>query len=430
MMRRLSSGLAVLVILGSATWTTTAVEAATLVGKPCSKLRATTGDGPGRTVVCVKATSGKNKGKRIWQLKKTTAPGPTSTPSPSSTAKPSPTASCSRPTFTNDLISLDSVQVVIPIGQQTAFGGVLSVRSYVHTKPELNGQQLPVMAPTDMTLTSASYYRPADAPVDQEGEYSLFFDAGCGIEVQLYHIKGVVGAVAAVVPKVPVPSSAGQQVTPTKIRAGDQIGWYKGGGPSVAFDFRVQDNSNLNRFINEKRFTSSSFASGELHAICPYSLYTGAQRDRWLARLGSPSGDPVPGTQCGEITQGTAGTAQGMWFFSDAKVNELTYRGSTWDQGLPAGQYQSQILLITDALGSVRVGGLNAARPMVQLILGKENPTWRDPLSIVGGQEHCWSEVDRSVKVRLSSDGNILTAVVGSGSCESLNLADGIDYVR
>lgn len=436
-MRRLNVGLLVLGLLSSSLFLAAGVEAATLVGKPCLKLGATAGDGPGRTLVCAKVTSGKNKGKRLWQLRKSPAPnpGPTTTAQPTGTPSPTPTSTsiatgCARPTFTHDLISLDSVQVVVPIGQQTAFGGVLAVRSYVHTKPELQGQQLPVYAPTDMTLTSAAYYRPPDAPADQAAEYSLFFDAGCGIEVQLYHIKGVVGAVAAVVPKDPVPSSAGQQVTQTKLRAGEQIGWFKSGGTSVAFDFRVEDKSRVNSFINEKRFRDSLYASGELHAICPYSLYTGDQRERWLARLGAPSSDPVPGTTCGVIAQGTPGTAQGMWFFPDAKVNELTYRGLTWEQGLPAGQYQSQILLTVDALGSMRLGGLNAARPMSQLILGKENRTWRDPLSIVGGQEHCWSQDSRSIKVRLSADGNTLTAVVGSGSCEQLNLAEGVSYVR
>jgi len=419
-------------------------EAASLVGKPCAKVGVNSGDGPGRTVVCVKLTSGKDKGKRRWRLLNFAAPsaGPTKSPAPTSTdvstatssptAVPTtaPTSPCTRPTFTHDLISLDSVQVVVPIGQQTAFGGVLSVRSYVHTKPELQGQQLPVVAPTDMTLTSGAYYRPPDAPADYAAEYSLFFDAGCGVEVQLYHIKGVVGPIADVMPKVPVPSSAGQQVTPTKIRAGEQIGWFKSGGTSVAFDFRVEDSSHINSFINEKRFMDAPMARGELHAICPYSLYVGAQRERWLARLGAPSSQPVPGTECGTITQGTRATAQGMWFFPDAKVNETTFRGLTWDQGVPGGQYQSQILLTVDALGNVRLGGLNAAQPMSQLILGKQNPTWKDPLTILGGQEHCWRQDARSVKIRLSADGNTLTAVVGTGACESLRITDGVEYVR
>lgn len=51
-------------------------HAATLVGKPCKKAGAMQGDGPGRTVKCVKITKGKNKGKLVWKLVKGPNPGP------------------------------------------------------------------------------------------------------------------------------------------------------------------------------------------------------------------------------------------------------------------------------------------------------------------------------------------------------------------
>ncbi len=195
-------------------------------------------------------------------------------------------------------------------------------------------------------------------------EYSLFFDAGCGFTLQLYHVKGVVGAVAGVVPKNPVPSSAGQPVTATRIKAGEQIGWFQGeAGKSVAFDLRMEDSSRTNSFINQARFASSPGASGELHAVCPYDFYSGTQRQRWLAKLGAPSSDPVAGTACGTISQGETGSAQGMWFFKDAQVNQLTYRGETWNEGMPVGQYQSQIAFSVDPIGpSASVGSTPAPR--------------------------------------------------------------------
>jgi hypothetical protein len=373
---------------------------------------------------------GKKKGKLLWQLMKAPNPGPGPSPGPN----PGPNPGCTtRPVFTQDLIDPSHVQVVVPIGQQTAFGGVLSVRSYIHSKPSLDGQKLPLYAPVDMTLIQAAYYNISQDPT-YKPEYSLFFDAGCGIQVQLYHVKGVVGAVAQAVPKEPVPSSAGQPVTATPVKAGQQIGWFQGeAGKSVAFDFRVEDSSRTNTFINQSRFTSSPGASGELRAVCPYDFYVGAQRDRWLAKLGAPSSEPIPGTSCGTISQGTAGTAQGMWFFENAKVNDLTYRGETWDEGMAAGQYQSQILLTVDPGGTIRIGGLNAARPLGQMMIGKQgagSETWKDPLAIKAGQEHCWSTASQSVKVRLSTNGAALTAVVGSGSCAMLDLARGQTYVR
>ena len=50
-------------------------QAASLVGKPCKKVGATMGDGPGRTVICTKIKKGKKKGKLVWKLMKV-APAP------------------------------------------------------------------------------------------------------------------------------------------------------------------------------------------------------------------------------------------------------------------------------------------------------------------------------------------------------------------
>ena len=424
---RITVSLALVVGVGlSAALLSAPAQAASLVGKPCKKVGATMGDGPGRTVICTKLKSGKKKGKLVWKLSKGTNPGPGPGPNPDPACK-------ARPVFTKDFIDPDHVQVVVPIGQQTAFGGVLSVRSYVHSKPSLDGRELPLYAPVDMTLNQAAYYKIGTDPT-YKPEYSLFFDAGCGVQVQLYHVKGVVGAVASVVPKEPVPSSAGQPVTPTLVKAGEQIGWFEGeAGKSVAFDFRVEDSTRTNTFINQARFVSSPGASGELHAVCPYDFYVGTQRATWLAKLGAPSGDPVPGTPCGTISQGAAGTAKGMWFFANAKVNELTYLGRTWNDGVPAGEYQSQIVLGVDPNGTVRIGGLNAGRPMTQMMVGRQGPgseTWRDPEDIKAGNQHCWSSPSQSVKVKVSADGASLTAAVGTGSCASLDLSRGQIYVR
>lgn len=62
--------------------------AKSLVGKRCTKPGAIRADGPGRSVVCAKAKSGKNKGKLIWMLVLGPTPTPTPSPSPSPAVKP------------------------------------------------------------------------------------------------------------------------------------------------------------------------------------------------------------------------------------------------------------------------------------------------------------------------------------------------------
>ena len=344
----------------------------------------------------------------------------------SSTTCPSPVK------FTKNFIDPAQVQAVTPIGGQTAFGGSIAIRSYVMPPRSLDGQRLAVFAPVDMTIFMASYYLPPGAPAGYQAEYALYFDAGCSVQVQFFHIKGVVGNIASAVPTSPSPSSAGQSVTRTKVLAGEQIGWYQGeAGRSVAFDFRVEDELNKNSFINQSRFESSPNGRGELHAKCPYDYYIEPLRSQWLAKLGSAGGVVVPGTPCGKPSQGVSGTANGLWFLPNAKVNDLKFEGASFSDAQvgPAGQYMSQIALTTDADGTIRIGGLNVASPLGQMMVFSNGPTWKKPEDIKTGQTHCWTDSRQSVKVQLVSTTSLLV-VVGSGACDSLSLAAGKTYER
>ncbi len=374
---------------------------ASMVGKPCTKAGAVTGDGPGRTVVCQR-----KNGRLVWVL--AASSGPSSGTS---------TTRCTAPVrFTRDLIDPASVQVVTPIGGQTGSGGVIGIRSYIHTRPDLAGQRLPVYAPTAMTLASASYYKPPNAPADYAPEYSLFFEAGCGVRGSLFHIKGVVAPLAAVVPTAVSPSSGGQPVKNVRVKAGQQIGWYTSSPPnSVAFDLVVDNERHTNAFLSPQRFTTSNAQ----HAVCPWDYYRGAQRERWLSMLGAPSGTPVPGTACGTISQGRSGTAEGMWFLPGAAVDVMTYDGP----------YQSQIMLTMDPAGSIRIGGLNPSGVLSQLILPTSEPSWRDPATVRVGDSHCWSETGRSVLVSVL-DARRMRVVTGPGACSTLSLDSGRTYSR
>lgn len=345
----------------------------------------------------------------------------------------SSSANCSSQVhFTKNFIEPAHVQVVTPIGGQTAFGGSIAVRSYVHPPSSLYGQLLPLFAPTAMTLYQASYYLPSGAPADYKPEYSLFFDAGCSISVQFYHVKGVVGKVASVVPTTASSSSAGQNVTKTKIAAGEQFGWYQGeAGRSVAFDFRVEDSANKNQFINQARFEASPLASGELFAKCPFDYFIEPLKSMWLGKLGSSSGVVVPGTPCGKPTQGVNGTANGMWFLPNAKVNSLTFDGVPFGDPVvgPAGQYMSQIALTTDADGTVRIGGLNVASPLAQMVIFAGHATWKKPEDVAVGQTHCWADTRQAVKVQLASASSLLVAI-GSNGCDELSVSAGRRYER
>lgn len=383
-------------------------QAKSLVGTSCTKIGAVTGNGPGGSVVC------KKKGKqKIWQVLPAKTVGQTNQPTGSRTqTSPPPTSTpqapdCSKlPEFTADFIDPSYVRDVTPVGEQTGTGGVIAVRSYIHPKSEFLGKELPIYAPVNMTLNSANYYKVAGAPANYQPEYSLYFDAGCGISVKFFHIKGVVGKVADAVPTEPMPSSAGQPVRPTPVKAGEQIGWYKLGDNSVAFDFWVDNEAHTNDFIVPSHFATSN----ALHSVCPYDLYAPAKKVAWLAKLGAPGSDPVPGTTCGVVREGLVGTADGMWFISqDTQTDHLSYDGS----------YQSQIMFSTDPSGLVRIGGLNASGSISQMMVGSQSPTWSKPSDVAIGSSHCWSNDTQSVAVTVTSK-TMMSVIVGAGSCTSL----------
>lgn len=387
------------------------VQAKSLVGSSCAKVNQQRGDGPGRTVICKKVGS-----KRIWQLLVKSKPTPqqgsrtpinTSSPSKSPVPFSSPENSCTKtPEFTHNIIDPKYVRVVTPIGEQTGSGGVIAVRSYVHPAIEFAGQELPIFAPIDMTLSSASYYKPPGSSDTHKPEYSLYFDAGCGISVKFFHIKGVVGKIAGAVPVEPSNSSAGQSVKETPVKAGEQIGWYKLGETSVAFDFWVDNAAITNKFIVQSHFSNSN----ALHSVCPYDFYSSDKKSIWLAKLGAPGSNPIPGTGCGSISQGVPGTADGMWFISESTENDrLVYDGA----------YQSQIMFSIDASGIIRIGGLNASGAPTQMMVSSNASTWRKPSDITIGATHCWSNAQQSVRVNLISE-KIMSVLVGTGSCDGL----------
>jgi hypothetical protein len=392
------------------------VQAKSLVGSSCTKVNQQRGDGLGRTVICKKVGS-----KKIWQLLVKSKPKPQqsgNTPKNTPTQSNSPANSCTKaPEFTHDFIDPKFVRVVTPIGEQTGSGGVIAVRSYVHPAIEFAGQELPIFAPIDMTLSSASYYKPPGSSDTYKPEYSLYFEVGCGISVKFFHIKGVVGKIAGAVPSEPTNSSAGQTVRATAVKAGEQIGWYKLGETSVAFDFWVDNSAITNKFIVQSHFSNSNAR----HSVCPYDFYSSNKKSIWLAKLGAPGSNPIPGTGCGSISQGVPGTADGMWFISEStEIDRLVYDGA----------YQSQIMFSLDASGIIRIGGLNASGAPAQMMISSNASTWKKPTDITIGATHCWSNSQQSVRVNLISE-KTMSVLVGAGSCDGLgNQSLGKMYYR
>lgn len=322
--------------------------------------------------------------------------------------------------FTKHLIDPASVTGVAPVGGQTGSGGVLAVRSYVFPNRALRGKRLPIYAPTGMTLVGASYYLPQGAPAGYKPEYSLYFSTPCSLDVKLFHVKGVVGKVAAVAPRQPSPSSASQGVKPTPVAAGEQVGWYEPAEGSVAFDFWVDDLTVTNAFISPKRYAQSN----ALHAVCPWQFYAKPLRAIWMAKLGDQGGTAVPGTACGTVTQGTRGSVLGQWF-RDPNVNAPVVDRLTTD----SGGYLSQAMVTFESNATVRLGGFFAPTAVIVSQQGPAGSTWSDPRTIAVGGSRCFSDGTRAVQLQLVG-ATTLKAAVTSTCSDAVPAAEWRTYYR
>ena len=317
--------------------------------------------------------------------------------------RPTPPPACKNRAelFTKNVIDPASITGVAPVGGQTGSGGVLAVRSYVFPNQALRGKRLPLYAPTNMTFTAASYYTPLGAPAGYKPEYGLWFTTPCQLDVKLFHVKGVVGKVAAAAPKKSGSSSALQGVKSTAIAAGEQIGWYEPAVGSVAFDFWVDDLAVTNSFISPKRYVNSN----ALHAVCPWQFYAKALRTTWYSKLGDQGGTAVPGTACGVVTQGVKGSVLGQWF-REPDVNKPVVDVLNYD-----GTYLSQAMVTYEATGAVRLGGFYAPGAV---IVGKQGPggaTWSDPRTMKVGDLRCLSDGVRAVTIQLTNATTLRAAV-------------------
>ena len=308
--------------------------------------------------------------------------------------------------FTRNLIDPGSITGVAPVGGQTGTGGILAVRSYVFPNRALRGKRLPIYAPTNMTFTAASYYTPAGAPAGYKPEYGLWFTTPCQLDVKLFHIKGVVGKVAAAAPKTSSGSSALNPVRPTPVAAGEQIGWYEPAEGSVAFDFWVDDLRITNSFLSPRRYVNSN----ALHAACPYQFYAKALRTVWYSKLGNQGGTAVPGTPCGVVTQGPKGSVIGQWFrerdVTKPVVDVLQYDGT----------YLSQAMVTYESTGDVRIGGFYAPGALLVSRQGPAAATWSDPRTMKVGELRCWSDGNRAVSLQLTDPTTLRAAVTSDCS--------------
>ncbi|MDP2665984.1 MAG: hypothetical protein Q8P05_00580 [Candidatus Diapherotrites archaeon] len=283
---------------------------------------------------------------------------------------------CDNPIFTAYFVDPKYVQKVGQVGVVHGSGLYIVERSYVSVKIEFSGEKIPVYAPVDLTLRSGSHYQNPAASNTALPDYALWFDAGCGVEVNLAHLKEVVDPIAKQLLQVKTDSRS-SQLTPITFRAGDIIGHFiHNEGDVAGFDFIVRDKKVINEFINPERY-SGNRASNLLNGVCPYDYYESEKKQEYYNLLGGGGGTLFTVKDCGRSSRDVIGTISGMWFL-DKEPQENIY------DGYKDGDYGSTLSIVGDE-ERITIGNLG---PNPTSWVYPTNPTYTLPEKVI--DEHCY----------------------------------------
>lgn len=321
-------------------------------------------------------------------------------------------SACAKPVFTSYLVNPDFVSKLGQIGTLHGSGQFTVGRSYIHIKDGVGLEKIPIYAPVNMTFTRGAFYSvPAPVGASSLGnplpDYALYFDAGCGVEIHLGHLKEAVPEIAKQF-SAPKPDSRTSELKPVYFKAGDLVGYFIPNSGVAAFDFMVHDESITNEFANNAR---QQFGQSDnlLHIACPYDFYTGEMKDAYYKLISGVEGGSK---ECGPASRDYPGTISGLWF-SDAEVKKSMYDYSQ------EGNYGSLLAIVGDA-DRVLIGSIGSR---ASTFIYPNDATYKNPKDVTS--EHCYqmhsdyspSELSGFVFFKLVDEKTLKVAYSEKGEC-------------
>lgn len=313
--------------------------------------------------------------------------------------------------FSEYFIDPKYVQKVGQIGVVHGSGKYIVERSYISIKEEYWEEKIPLYAPADMKLSSGSRYNLNDGKYLDD--YALDFNAGCGIQVTLGHVKEVVPVIEEKLPEAKGDSRT-QSLGDIEFKAGELIGYYiqqRGEGAVAGFDFITRDYNFENTFINQERYQDRS-SQNLLHGVCPYDFYTGEKKEAYYNLLGSAGGVLFKEKDCGNASRDVPGTISGMWFL-DKEISGYPFE----EEGYKDGDYGSTLPISGDE-AQVTIGNLGSSNTIA---IYADNPTYKLPWDV--RDEHCY-QIEQGYGA--SREGYVYFRVVDDESIDVYYSATGI----
>lgn len=204
------------------------------------------------------------------------ASGHSSPPQKTCTNNPSPV-------FTRDITDMTRISQITPPGTIFDAGQVVKSHSYVWIG---DGGVVPVYAPVDMELSAGAHYTEQGV-----GQYLLFFEVSCEVEIKFDHILSPVESIRAVLAQEPGTDSRTNTPTePVVFQAGDLIANTSGTSGAHNWDFGVY---NTTLFPNPATDGVANLAEIDQRADCGYDYFSeglrGIYRNLFIKEIGGSS---------------------------------------------------------------------------------------------------------------------------------------------
>ncbi|MBL0939149.1 MAG: Ig-like domain-containing protein [Gemmatimonadaceae bacterium] len=334
-----------------------------------------------------------------------------------------PSTCTQQPVFASHLLDPSMIKVITQIGVVGGGNTEIVGRSYVFPIDGIDGVRIPLNAPTALNVVAAKHYLPSGAPTSgYVPDWSLLLDAGCGIQLELFHVKDVAASIKAVADTSISNSSAWQPLSRNvPFAAGETFGWYMRGLNSVAFDVIVHDRNHVNQFTNQARYVTGR--SNLLDVVCPWTLFAPNLRSSYLGAIGSQTGFRVAGAGCGAVNRDVPGTPAGQWFTSATVTANWPFA--------KVGHYGDPLPIVLGVDSTVYIGHTGPAN---DVRIYRENSTWKDPATIT--TSHCYQAMSGNTAsgwlwLRMNSATQMDAAYGDTGACPATFPASGfMPYYR
>jgi hypothetical protein len=322
-------------------------------------------------------------------------------------------------TFTAHMFELEKVNYIVPLGELEGGWEEMEVNNMalVHIKREGDygtpSLLMEVYAPTDITLTSYSYYSYGDNP----STWTLIFEINSDITLKLSALTDVVDKIKNTVGTEFTSGEINLQ-TSLSFTPGEKVGYAGGSADVTNWDVLCYDKNHENQYVNQERYQATYLGERYLTAVCAFNFYPDEIKQDYIDLMGF--GAPGLVSDCGNASRDVAGTLSGIWW--------LSIDGTDIEE---QDVFTSPLMIYSNSAGGTSLGYVNKKRYKIR----SDNPTNKDPATIT--TEHCYKllsawdgSTDGYAYFKIISDTEMHLATGTSGSCPSMFPDDYMTYYR